>query len=77
MHGSTVTTVLTITETCSGGRCEQVTTESVTLTFTANDTWAALDIASREAGVEVGVLMDTLLRAGLSLAGYQLDEVAA
>lgn len=78
LRDATITTVLTVTETCVGSVCSRTTEERVVLSFVGDEVWAALEIAAREAGVAVGLLLETYARTGLSLAGYELAaEVAA
>lgn len=77
MRGATVTTSTCVVEICDpNGSCRTDTSATVTLSFEEDDTWAALSIAAREAGVTVGLLLESYCRVGLSLAGYKLATAA-
>lgn len=75
MRGATITTSTCVVEVCDpNGSCKSETSATVTLAFEENETWAALCVAAREAGVTAGILMETFVRTGLSLAGYNVGS---
>jgi hypothetical protein len=73
LRGATITTSTCVVETCDPtGSCTTETSAQITLRFDETELWAALCIAAREAGVAVGLLLESYVGAGLSLAGYEV-----